>query len=306
MSPVHLRNLGFPWNQPEDRQQLFRARRPGAGHLGRNSGCSTNSSKIYCNIAWTTRGSTLLDTGKNWEHASRRYGSKRYPSKILCTFKEKKSVKGQEKEFFQQKAERVRPNDTEAVRLGERNTKEPEVVVNTSNRIQSPATRNITLTQMERSVFKPESNIKSNALWLQISQFADKTQERFAKLKENNVMLEESTGSQHKVVKTVEEGYDELRKTLEETNKRLNQLSEEKIHCKREREYLDMKINKLFNFCQNINPKPQGNILDNPYHQEDCNNHPSGVRVFIHTPTQTPQISKSSICISMQFQQSSF
>ncbi|MBW0511574.1 hypothetical protein O181_051289 [Austropuccinia psidii MF-1] len=37
-----------------------------------------------------------------------------------------------------------------------------------------------------------------------------------------------------------------------------------------------------------------------------CNNHPSGVRVFIHTPTQTPQISKSSICISMQFQQSSF
>ncbi|MBW0586033.1 hypothetical protein O181_125748, partial [Austropuccinia psidii MF-1] len=37
-----------------------------------------------------------------------------------------------------------------------------------------------------------------------------------------------------------------------------------------------------------------------------CNNHPSGVRVFIHTPTQTPQISKSSICISSQFQQSSF
>ncbi|MBW0554920.1 hypothetical protein O181_094635, partial [Austropuccinia psidii MF-1] len=29
-----------------------------------------------------------------------------------------------------------------------------------------------------------------------------------------------------------------------------------------------------------------------------CNNHSSGVRVFIHTPTQTPQISKSSICIS--------
>ncbi|MBW0565288.1 hypothetical protein O181_105003 [Austropuccinia psidii MF-1] len=39
---------------------------------------------------------------------------------------------------------------------------------------------------------------------------------------------------------------------------------------------------------------------------EPCNNHPSGVRVFIHTPTQTPQISKSSICISIQFQQSSF
>ncbi|MBW0523106.1 hypothetical protein O181_062821 [Austropuccinia psidii MF-1] len=37
-----------------------------------------------------------------------------------------------------------------------------------------------------------------------------------------------------------------------------------------------------------------------------CNNHPSGVTVFIHTPTQTPQTSQSSICISIQFQQSSF
>ncbi|MBW0559067.1 hypothetical protein O181_098782 [Austropuccinia psidii MF-1] len=37
-----------------------------------------------------------------------------------------------------------------------------------------------------------------------------------------------------------------------------------------------------------------------------CNNHSPGVRVFINTPTQTPQISRSSICISIQFQQSSF
>ncbi|MBW0499667.1 hypothetical protein O181_039382 [Austropuccinia psidii MF-1] len=37
-----------------------------------------------------------------------------------------------------------------------------------------------------------------------------------------------------------------------------------------------------------------------------CNNHSPGVRVLINTPTQTPQISKSSICISIQFQQSSF
>ncbi|MBW0589525.1 hypothetical protein O181_129240 [Austropuccinia psidii MF-1] len=40
--------------------------------------------------------------------------------------------------------------------------------------------------------------------------------------------------------------------------------------------------------------------------QQRCNSHPSGVRVFIHTPTQTPQIRKSSILISSQFQQSSF
>ncbi|MBW0477527.1 hypothetical protein O181_017242 [Austropuccinia psidii MF-1] len=38
MSPVHPRNLGIPRKQPEDRQGLFRTRRPGTGHLGHNSG----------------------------------------------------------------------------------------------------------------------------------------------------------------------------------------------------------------------------------------------------------------------------
>ncbi|MBW0552089.1 hypothetical protein O181_091804 [Austropuccinia psidii MF-1] len=36
-----------------------------------------------------------------------------------------------------------------------------------------------------------------------------------------------------------------------------------------------------------------------------CNNHSPGVRVFINTPTQTPQISRSTICSSIKFQQSS-
>ncbi|MBW0463357.1 hypothetical protein O181_003072 [Austropuccinia psidii MF-1] len=38
MSPVHLRNLGIPMNQPEDRKSLFRTRRPGRGHLGHSGG----------------------------------------------------------------------------------------------------------------------------------------------------------------------------------------------------------------------------------------------------------------------------
>ncbi|MBW0495644.1 hypothetical protein O181_035359 [Austropuccinia psidii MF-1] len=38
MSPVHLRNLSIPRNQPEDRQGLFRTRRPGTGHLGNSGG----------------------------------------------------------------------------------------------------------------------------------------------------------------------------------------------------------------------------------------------------------------------------
>ncbi|MBW0492458.1 hypothetical protein O181_032173 [Austropuccinia psidii MF-1] len=38
MSPVHLRDLGIPRSQPEDREGLFRTRRPGRGHLGHNGG----------------------------------------------------------------------------------------------------------------------------------------------------------------------------------------------------------------------------------------------------------------------------
>ncbi|MBW0469825.1 hypothetical protein O181_009540 [Austropuccinia psidii MF-1] len=34
MSPVHLRNLRIPRNQPEDRKCLLRTRRPGTGHFG--------------------------------------------------------------------------------------------------------------------------------------------------------------------------------------------------------------------------------------------------------------------------------
>ncbi|MBW0472592.1 hypothetical protein O181_012307, partial [Austropuccinia psidii MF-1] len=33
MSPVYLRDLGFQRHQPEDREGLYRTRRPGRGHL---------------------------------------------------------------------------------------------------------------------------------------------------------------------------------------------------------------------------------------------------------------------------------
>ncbi|MBW0470780.1 hypothetical protein O181_010495 [Austropuccinia psidii MF-1] len=131
---------------------------------------------------------------------------------------EKKRFKGQEQGFFQPQAERVTPNDTGAVGLGERSTKQQEV-------IRSPATRNNT-PQMELSVATPESNINSNELWEEMSQFAEKTQERFAKLKENNERLEELTASQNKIVKSLQQGYAKLRKASEETNKSLNQVIE--------------------------------------------------------------------------------
>ncbi|MBW0533317.1 hypothetical protein O181_073032 [Austropuccinia psidii MF-1] len=38
MSPVHLRDLGFEGNHPEDREGLSRTRRPGRGYLGHSGG----------------------------------------------------------------------------------------------------------------------------------------------------------------------------------------------------------------------------------------------------------------------------
>ncbi|MBW0512166.1 hypothetical protein O181_051881 [Austropuccinia psidii MF-1] len=41
MSPVHLRNLGIPRNQAEDREGLSRTKRPGRGYLGHSGGWQT-------------------------------------------------------------------------------------------------------------------------------------------------------------------------------------------------------------------------------------------------------------------------
>ncbi|MBW0508937.1 hypothetical protein O181_048652 [Austropuccinia psidii MF-1] len=45
---------------------------------------------------------------------------------IPGSFQEKTRIQGQKQDLFQPKAERVRPNDPEADRLGERSTQEPE------------------------------------------------------------------------------------------------------------------------------------------------------------------------------------
>ncbi|MBW0588457.1 hypothetical protein O181_128172 [Austropuccinia psidii MF-1] len=42
MSPVHLRELGFQRNQPEDREGLSRARRPVRGNLGHSGEWQNN------------------------------------------------------------------------------------------------------------------------------------------------------------------------------------------------------------------------------------------------------------------------
>ncbi|MBW0497669.1 hypothetical protein O181_037384 [Austropuccinia psidii MF-1] len=72
-----------------------------------------------------------------------------------------------------------------------------------------------------------------------------------------------------KIVKTLQEGHAQMRKSSEETKKRLTLIFEEKHHSKRERDFLDQEIKKLFNVYHNMKPQPQDHVMDNPYHQED-------------------------------------
>ncbi|MBW0528105.1 hypothetical protein O181_067820 [Austropuccinia psidii MF-1] len=73
------------------------------------------------------------------------------------SFQEKTRIQREKQDLIQPQAERVRLKDPEAVGLGERSTQEPEIAANTS-RIRSPTNRNITHTQNEHKIFKPQSN----------------------------------------------------------------------------------------------------------------------------------------------------
>ncbi|MBW0463965.1 hypothetical protein O181_003680 [Austropuccinia psidii MF-1] len=187
---------------------------------------------------------------------------------ISGSFQEKTRIQGQKQYIFQPKAERVRPNDPEAVGLGERSTQEEEIAVNTST-ISSPNNGNITPTQYEHSVVTPESNLNSDLLSIKMSQFSEQTQKQFAELQEIHERMKTLTASMEKIVKTLQEGHAQLRKASEETNRRLNQVFEEKNHCKRDRDCLDQDINNFLNVYQNMRPQPQGHILVDPYHQEE-------------------------------------
>ncbi|MBW0477035.1 hypothetical protein O181_016750 [Austropuccinia psidii MF-1] len=165
-------------------------------------------------------------------------------------------------------SETNRTNDPETVGLGEGSTQESEVVVDHS-RISSPLNRNITPTQIEHNTVSPESNLNSDALWLQMSQFAEQTQKHLAELEASHERMKSLTASMDKIVKTLQEGHAQLRKASEETNRRLNLVFEEQYHSKRDRDCLDQDINKLFNVYHNMKPQPQGHVMDNPYYQDD-------------------------------------
>ncbi|MBW0469672.1 hypothetical protein O181_009387 [Austropuccinia psidii MF-1] len=84
---------------------------------------------------------------------------------IPGSFPEKTRIQGQKQDHLQPEEEKFRPNDPEAVGLGERSPQEPEVGVHHS-RINSPINKNITPTQIEHNVETPEINLNSDALWL--------------------------------------------------------------------------------------------------------------------------------------------
>ncbi|MBW0585085.1 hypothetical protein O181_124800 [Austropuccinia psidii MF-1] len=94
----------------------------------------------------------------------------------------RKSIIGQEQEFFQPEEERVRYYDPELFGPDKRNTKKQQTVVNTSNEASSPIIRNDISTQIKHNVVTPESTISSNTLWLQSSQFVKKTKKEFQRL----------------------------------------------------------------------------------------------------------------------------
>ncbi|MBW0468155.1 hypothetical protein O181_007870 [Austropuccinia psidii MF-1] len=113
-------------------------------------------------------------------------------------FQERTRIQGQKQDHLQPKEERVRANDSKAVGFGERSAQEAEVAVHNS-RISSPINRNITPTQIEHNVVTPESNLISNALWLQMSQFAEQTQKQFADLEASHERMKTLTASMDRI-----------------------------------------------------------------------------------------------------------
>ncbi|MBW0577432.1 hypothetical protein O181_117147, partial [Austropuccinia psidii MF-1] len=160
----------------------------------------------------------------------------------------------------------------EVVGFGERSAQEPEVVVNHS-RISRPSNRNITPTQTEHNIVTSESNINNDTLCLQISQYAEQSEKQFAELDASHERTKKLTASMDKIIQNIQEGHDQLRKSSEETNKRLNLVFEEQHHSRRDRDFLDQDINKLLNVYHKLKHQPQGQVMENPYQPDDIKPH---------------------------------
>ncbi|MBW0588934.1 hypothetical protein O181_128649 [Austropuccinia psidii MF-1] len=147
---------------------------------------------------------------------------------------ERKGIIGQEQDFFEPEAERVRSYDPEICGPVARSTKKQQKVVNTSNAASSPKIWNDISTQMKQNVVIPESTISSNTLCLQFSQFEEQTQKEFERLHESISRLQEVYTLQTKTIHTLQEDYTELCKASEDTKRRFNGMLEEQNNFKRD------------------------------------------------------------------------
>ncbi|MBW0488718.1 hypothetical protein O181_028433 [Austropuccinia psidii MF-1] len=229
----------------------------------------TQTGKIQIPSGSQGAGQISSPVASHHSETSRSVAKSHHSSHSQEGFRRRQGHKGKNKEqdLFSPKAERVRPNDPETVGIGERQTQEPEVVIKHS-RISSPLNRNITPTQIEHNAVSPESNLNSDTLWLQMSQYAEKTQKQFSELEASHERMKKSTASMEKIVKTLQ-GHSQLSTASKETNKRLKIFFEEQHHSRRGRDCLDQDIKKFFNVYHNMKPQQQGHVMDNPYYQDD-------------------------------------
>ncbi|MBW0470292.1 hypothetical protein O181_010007 [Austropuccinia psidii MF-1] len=102
-----------------------------------------------------------------------------------------------------------------------------------------------------------------------MSQYAEKTQKKFADLEASHERMKIFTASMDEIFKNPLERHAQLRNASEETNKRLNLVFEEQTHSKRDRDCVDQDIKKLLNGYHSMKPQPQGHVMDNPYHQDN-------------------------------------
>ncbi|MBW0564419.1 hypothetical protein O181_104134 [Austropuccinia psidii MF-1] len=166
-------SLGRTWSKfPEDLSQRDRLQRPYDNYQRR----TFNPDRAYSDSFRLTRSRANQLSSGITPFRHQQINDKESPLfTIPGGFQEKKRIQGGKQDLLLPLAERVRPHDPEVVRFGERSAQEPEVVVNHSI-ISSPSNRNITPTQIEHNIVTPESNINTDALQLQMCQYAEQTQ----------------------------------------------------------------------------------------------------------------------------------
>ncbi|MBW0468911.1 hypothetical protein O181_008626 [Austropuccinia psidii MF-1] len=288
MSPVHLRDLGFQRNQPEDREGLSRARRPGRGHLGHSGGWILKP-EDWKDMDQVLQLHQLLKDLFQWSMDNKRFNLASHWAELGASFQriclkviEFKDLmvltKGwnptRQFRLLEARENRIRENQATIQAIEEQLTQtgptqitsgsqgagqisfpvasyhsetnksvtrshhssqfqevsrrrqgykgKNKTTFNQRKRESDPMiqkllylVRNITPTQIEHNAVSPESNLNSDALWLQMSQYADQTQKQFSELEESHERMKEFRAYMDKIVKTLQEGHAQLSKASE-------------------------------------------------------------------------------------------